>query len=79
MELCARNLEGFIYETLDWTPFRCLDHSDPLFFDKPPIWWRTPEILHIISQLVNGGEFIHRRQLVHRDLKPQNSTTMHSI
>jgi len=72
MELCAGNLCDFIKETLDWGPFSCADHPRYLRDEEPPIWWRSSDIMRINFQLVNGTEYIHRKDMVHRDLKPQN-------
>jgi serine/threonine protein kinase len=72
MELCDRNLSEFIMEPLDWTSFSCVDHPEYLRDKDPPIWWRTSEIMRVNFQLVNGTEYIHRRDMVHRDLKPTN-------
>ena len=71
MELCDMNLDKFIYQQLDWTPFTCPDHPAP--DQHPPVWWRTTECLDIMFQITNGLEFIHGQGHVHRDLKPHNS------
>jgi serine/threonine protein kinase len=71
MELCDTNLDKFIYQELDWTPFKCSEHT--IIDHDPPIWWRTAECLNIMFQIASGLEFIHGQGHVHRDLKPQNS------
>jgi len=74
MELCDMNLDKFIYQQLDWTPFTCPDH---LNIDlHPPVWWRTNECLDIMFQIANGLDFIHGQGHVHRDLKPHNSNLL---
>jgi serine/threonine protein kinase len=72
MELCHMNLGEFIEQQLDWEPFRCRRHPNYLVKESFPIWWRTPELLRVIFQIVSGVVFIHKCQQVHRDLKPQN-------
>jgi|SRR5579871_6211129 len=71
MELCDRNLSSFIEEPLD-SASSCPDHPGYLKDEDPPIWWRSSEIMRINFQLANGTEYIHRRDMVHRDLKPNN-------
>jgi len=72
MELCDRNLSSFILEPLDSSPFSCAEHPKYLRDEHLPIWWRTTDIMRVNFQLVSGTEYIHRRDMVHRDLKPTN-------
>jgi serine/threonine protein kinase len=76
MELCEMNLAAFIYQTLNWTPYVCFNHPDYLRIEEPPIWWRTSSLFRILFQISSGLMFIHQQQQVHRDLKPQNGTSL---
>lgn len=70
MELCVQNLEQYIHGERP----RCVDTKGPSFVAKD---CSLPEAVRniwvIMTQIARGVEFIHRRQCVHRDLKPQNS------
>jgi len=71
MEFCEKNLASFIYEGLDTTAPNCPEHF-AAGVACPPIWCRQREILGVMVQLVNGVEYIHEKDQVHRDLKPTN-------
>jgi serine/threonine protein kinase len=77
MELCEKNLDAFIYRDLDTTGFNCPEHfaADQC----PPIWCKPREILGVMFELVSGVEYIHKKDQVHRDLKPPNGIYWFSL
>ena len=71
MELCLQNLEDYIYGKRP-TPTKAhasLENSG----DEGDKVVNTRNIWIILDQIARGVDFIHSRQCVHRDLKPQNS------
>jgi serine/threonine-protein kinase/endoribonuclease IRE1 len=66
MELCDVTLENYIRFTLP--SYSITDQGNPRL--------KVLRIWDIMRQIANGVAFIHSLQEVHRDLKPNNSTSM---
>lgn len=69
MELCDLNLKAFIQRR--WPTE--LDKSR-FFSTQLPDWTRMIDVWTIMTQITSAIEFIHNLGLVHRDIKPDNST-----
>ena len=70
MELCYINLAQYIYSVGG-------ANND---INGLPDWLtinRNGQVILIIEQILSGLVFIHSHDKVHRDLKPQNSKTVH--
>jgi len=67
------NLSTFIQDKSDYQSLACSQHPTT-FFHTVVSWWRTDTNLEVMYQIANGLDFIHRRNEIHRDVKPQNST-----
>jgi serine/threonine protein kinase len=68
MELCDMNLFDYIYGTQD-------ESTAATYFIKtqpPPM--KSRQIWNVMLQVTKGVEFLHRKNMVHRDLKPVNGT-----
>jgi serine/threonine protein kinase len=66
MELCDLNLSDYIHDTDPRAPTRFVT-------DEPPPM-KVRQIWNIMLQVTSGVEYLHRKRLVHRDLKPGNGT-----
>jgi serine/threonine protein kinase len=66
MELCDMNLADYIYGTLD-------ESTAATYFikDQPPPM-KSRQIWNVMLQITRGVEFLHGKNMVHRDLKPVN-------
>jgi serine/threonine protein kinase len=69
MELCDLNLQDFISQS--WPP--ALDNTSPFLGRNISETERMSNVWNIIEQLVSGVAHLHDHNLVHRDIKPQNS------
>jgi len=67
------NLSNFIQDNSDYQSLACSQHPTTSFHTVVS-WWRTDMNLEVMYQIANGLDFIHRRNEIHRDVKPQNST-----
>jgi len=70
MELCDLNLATFIAR--EWSPSIQRD-ATPAGASVMPNE-RMEQVRNIMKDILNGVEFIHSRNEVHRDLKPQNGS-----
>jgi serine/threonine protein kinase len=64
MELCDMNLSDYIYGTQD-------ESSAATYFikDQPPPM-KSQQIWNVMLKITKGVEFLHAKNMVHRDLKP---------
>jgi serine/threonine protein kinase len=69
MELCDLNLDDYIYCKKD-------PSTVPINFikDRPPPL-KSQQIWNVMLHVGKGVEFLHGKRMVHRDLKPLNSTS----
>ena len=70
MEFCEMNLEQFIHGTRTVTGTYGLPQWDK---ENPDVFL----IIAIFQQLLSGLDFIHRKNLIHRDVDPKNSIAPH--
>ena len=68
MELCDLNLAVYIHRTD--TP--SLSESLPYFIKDASVDLRALQIWNIMRQIAKGITYIHKHDLVHRDVKPAN-------
>lgn len=73
MELCDLNLDDFIHSKRD-------PAMVPAYFvkDQPPPL-KSRQIWNIMSHIAQGVDFLHRKKMVHRDLKPVNGIDCHIL
>jgi serine/threonine protein kinase len=72
MELCQLNLATYIARK--WTQQLC--NQIPHLTADFSLGTRVPRVKQIMLQISNGISFLHFFDEVHRDLKPQNGTTL---
>jgi len=80
MELCTMDLNEYIYSErlLPTEPFVNTPIYNPLFPSKDECTLsKVRNVWSIMTEITAGLKFMHDHNLVHRDLKPKNSTPSH--
>lgn len=72
MELCDLNLDDYIYCRKDPSTV-----ATYFIKDQPPPM-KSQQIWNVMLHIARGVEFLHGKQMIHRDLKPLNSTALFS-
>jgi serine/threonine protein kinase len=70
MELCDLDLAGFIHTKSQPDPTK----SIPYFVKDYPPPMKSQQIWNVMKQITSGLTHLHSLNLVHRDMKPANST-----
>ena len=73
MELCDSNLEQYIPRLWELSALEKM-HTD--YLDRPIVDWnkKVQDIWIIMQHIASGVAYIHLHGMIHRDLKPRNST-----
>jgi serine/threonine protein kinase len=72
MELCDLNLAVYIHRTDVPNPSESL----PYFMKDASSHHKALQIWNIMKQIAGGIKYIHGQDLVHRDVKPANGTSL---
>jgi serine/threonine protein kinase len=73
MELCDLNLEQYIYQGLEWQAHHTLTPKSRFLTTDLTFAQRTIDELQILRQILQGVEYLHSNNKIHRDLHPRNS------
>src|SRR5271155_2854199 len=80
MELCNLSLKTYIHDErpkFPSSPQSLPSLTGPSFVEKDcPVELKIRNVCTIMSHISSGIEFLHRHGYVHRDMKPENGTSL---